>query len=651
MILVTDQTRIGAAIMRELHASTSGLAVRPAAIPDDGEEADLFVAALDGGHLEPLVRWESTARERGMRFLPVHVQGGEAIIGPEIQPDRAGCLACWITRYFGARQHARQFAQSADRHDSGPGEDGWLTPLGISILGALAARRIEQSRDRIPLDERASGEWAAYYFNLQSMTGRSWPVVPDSSCPHCGRLPRDSAGQARFDIEYATKYSDDADRLRPLTDLAPLREAYAGYRSNIVSSDFINWNFDCGAVVSVTVTLAEHRRPEPCSGFCATYDDAHTVAVLEGLERYSGVRPRGMRPSVRGTVASMGRDAIDPRLFALHAPHEYVAFAHALQPFSDDLEMDFVWAWSAAQRRPVLVPTQLAYYSLGTPSRSNFVIEGSIGCALGSSDEECVFHGMLEVIERDAFLLTWYAEIEPPRFDPMDCLDPEVRYRCRFLREQGYELFAFDLTTDHGIPAIGVLARRPAPRAPFSFFVSAAHIRPDLAIKKALRELTAASCRYRIELQDPPTARRAAAMVDDHSQVRTMEDHALFYCMPAASKYLDFLIDSPRRTSLAHIAERASSLRSRNLGRELDAVLARVIGAGGDVIVARQTPPEVAANGLRICKTLIAGAIPMTWGQHRRLEGLPRLDAALRRPPGRAGSRPRQPNPAPHPYP
>ena len=74
--------------------------------------------------------------------------------------------------------------------------------------------------------------------------------------------------------------------------------------------------------------------------------------------------------------------------------------------------MDWVWGYSFLQERPILVPELLAYYSLSCGE--GFVYETSNGCALGGSLEEAIFHAIMEVVERDSFLLTWYARLPSP---------------------------------------------------------------------------------------------------------------------------------------------------------------------------------------------------------------------------------------------
>ncbi len=71
--------------------------------------------------------------------------------------------------------------------------------------------------------------------------------------------------------------------------------------------------------------------------------------------------------------------------------------------------MDWVWGYSFLKERPILIPELLAYYSLGY--EEGFVYETSNGCALGGSLEEAIFYGIMEIVERDSFLMTWYAEL------------------------------------------------------------------------------------------------------------------------------------------------------------------------------------------------------------------------------------------------
>src|ERR1043165_2962608 len=112
MIYTTDKSQIGAWIYRQLRANLGNDTVESVQDLDKGEPGDLFVGTLDNCQVDQLAQWERKALNRHMRFIAVHIQGGEAIIGPEIRHDRPGCLTCWMTRYFGARKNARHFAKN-----------------------------------------------------------------------------------------------------------------------------------------------------------------------------------------------------------------------------------------------------------------------------------------------------------------------------------------------------------------------------------------------------------------------------------------------------------------------------------------------------------------------------------------------------------
>ena len=93
--------------------------------------------------------------------------------------------------------------------------------------------------------------------------------------------------------------------------------------------------------------------------------------------------------------------ALNPLTLGVHTNEHYNRDGFPFKPFDPDYEQNWVWGYSLSQNRPILVPESIAYYSLG--HRDAYVYETSNGCAIGGSLEEAIFHGILEVVERDAF--------------------------------------------------------------------------------------------------------------------------------------------------------------------------------------------------------------------------------------------------------
>lgn len=608
-----------------------------------GSSEDWVVAALDNLRLDRLRHWAQVTREKGMSFFPVHVQGGEVVIGPEIRPQGAGCLQCWEKRYFCGRPWLRRFVDlAAERNDTTT--DPWLTATAASVVGRIAAHRLlARVLPNGTLSRPDTADWRVYYFELKSFSGREWELVPDPRCGQCARVECDSPARAGITLGSYPKLDLGSDRLRSLRELQFVRRVFTGHRCNIVENGKQSWPVRDGVVVSFGVPLIQEAHPEPCSGFCPRHGDAETAAILEGVERYSGAEPRGFSPSVRGTFSEFQELAVNPRTFGLHSEREYKANP-GVNRYTDNLEMRFVWAHSFRERRQVLVPLQIGFYSRPRPGDNLFVLgEGSSGCSMGSCLEEAILHGIFEVAERDAYMLTWLAMRCPARLDLAECNDPEVRHLLRRLRSEGFELLAFDITTDLGIPAVGLLARRDK-TWPHVLCAAAAHLNPERALKKAFRELAGGLSLW--ELSGELAPQKALELASNPAQVRKPMDHGLMYTASIASRHCEFLADNPITVSLKDMRRPVQDLSSDNLGVEVTRTIDRIIAHGFDVIVVKHTGPEQHAHGLHIVKVLIPGALPGTWGDHlRRTEHLPRLDAALVKN-GRTA-----PNPTPHPFP
>lgn len=644
-VYIAEPTAMGAAVFHALQNLPVHVEAAYISPPNGGRQADLLVSAIDGPLVARLRHWEDIARNFNMRLLCIHVQEGEALIGPEIVPERPGCLQCWVTRYYNGRSNARRFAVAESLGSSPPIGDPFLTPLLLSVVGTIAAHRIQN----LLRQERASPEgWSVYHLNLETMTGSEHRLLPDPLCPRCSHLQPDDPEHARVCIKSRPKPRESADRLKDdIRSLFPkLCDSYVSRRGGVVHEMVMSFPIKHIATATAGISLGDRSRLEPCSGFCSTYDDAQAIAILEALERYSSYCPRARRPAIHGTAASLGSAAADPRRFGLPSKSEYEK-AKILTRYDEEVILDWVWAYSFRKKEPVLVPRQLAFYSASSNHELLFAVEGSNGCSLGSCPEEAILHGILEVIERDSFLFTWYARLRNPALDPMESNEPEVRARCRRLQFEGYEIIALDTTTDFNIPSLLMAARckKQVNKLPYFVAVGAAHYRPEKALLKASRELTACFSRYSEELKHAIGSRRAHELIEDPSRVRTIEDHALLYSLPQSAAQVEFLTGGTKRTSIRQMTDSSRELWSSDLSEELRNVIDRVMHAGHDVIAVNQTAPELSPIEMYNYKVLIPGAIPMTFGStSRRLEGIERLKSALQQ----CG---RELNPAPHPLP
>ena len=119
-----------------------------------------------------------------------------------------------------------------------------------------------------------------------------------------------------------------------------------------------------------------------------------------------------------------------------------------------------------------------------------FVYETSNGCALGGSLEEAIFYGIMEVVERDSFLMTWYAKLNLPRLDPFSADDQELELMVERMRAvAGYDLYLYNSTMEHGIPSIWAMAKNRKEKGLNLICAAGAHLDPVRAVKSAVHEL------------------------------------------------------------------------------------------------------------------------------------------------------------------
>jgi ribosomal protein S12 methylthiotransferase accessory factor len=360
------------------------------------------------------------------------------------------------------------------------------------------------------------------------------------------------------------------------------------------------------------------------SGKADSFAVSRDLAFLEGLERYAGTRPRGDRSVVVGSLTSLGEVALDPRDCG-----EYPAATYdrdpSLRRFSPDETLRWVWGHSLRDDRPVLVPERSVYYSVGS-AVDDFVFECSNGCATGSCLEEAALFGLLELVERDAFLLGWYAGAPATEIELATV--PGVRPLLDRADLHGYDVHVFDSRVDLATPVATALAVR-RDRGPGTLaFAAGAALDPARAVAAALGE----SLTYLPHLRHEARLRHddLEAMVDDFERVVDLRDHALLFTHPSSVAHARHYLAPARRVTFDEAF--GETAPRGDLLDDLHDLVRQVAAAGCDVIVVDQTTPEQARLGLHTVRTLAPGLLPIDfgWGRQRAL-AMPRLRTAHRR--------------------
>jgi len=365
------------------------------------------------------------------------------------------------------------------------------------------------------------------------------------------------------------------------------------------------------------------------SGKAGSFAASRDLGLLEGLERYAGTRQRNGRSPVIASLDGLrerGVAALDPRQCGEYPDATYL-HDPVLRRFSPSEEIEWVWGHSLRDNRPTLVPARSTYYGRRTPG-DDFVFECSNGCATGSCLEEAVLHGLLELVERDAFLLGWYAGRSVTAIDPVSLPAPAAHALLDRAALYGYDVRLVDSRVDLSVPVVTALAVRHD-RGPGTLsFAAGAALDPAAAAVAALAE----ALTYLPHLRGDAVARRAEieAMAVDHDRVLTLRDHALLYAHPSCATHAERFLQPARTLSFAEAYSDPPA--TTDLREDLDRICGEIVVLGCDVIVVDQTTPEQARLGLATVRTIAPGLLPIDfgWGRQRALV-MPRMRTAHRR--------------------
>ncbi|MFD0663490.1 TOMM precursor leader peptide-binding protein [Thermocatellispora tengchongensis] len=635
--------------------------LRPYA-PGPDEAPDLLVVAGD----EPGERPEKTP------WLPVGVELGTVVIGPAALPGEPGCPVCARSRAGKARADEAERRRARDRFpDRYHADDVRLTRFGLAVVADL----VEDELARLHRGEAARTRRGVIRVRLDTLATSVHTFLPEPHCPQCGELPEDTEEAARITLLPRPKLSRDVYRVGDLHARADeLVSTYVDAETGLIRGLY-RTVFGTYPTASAPMGLAPGAEDvEMGFGRDLDFATAQLTAIAEAVERHGGMRPGGKRTVVRGSYRQLAERALDPKTLGLYPAHWHDRPGFYYQRYHDDLEMNWVWGHSFARNEPILVPETYAYYRMHAPGHGHghghgdemplsgprppvdrpFVYEISNGCALGGCLEEAILHGILEVAERDAFLLTWYARLPVRRLDLDTAADRRIPLMAeRLRRDLGYDVHAFDTTTEHGIPSVWVMAVHPSDHddVPKMLCSAGSSFSPERAVANALLEL-APLVQWR---QDSmiEERERILAMLDDPDQVISMHDHSLVNAHHAAFPRLEFLFRDPGAVPIAESFAGTFRPRNEDLTADLRATVDRYLERGQDVVVVDQTTPEHAAGGFTCVKVIIPGLLPMTFGHRlRRVEGLPRLYEVPRMLGyADAPARPEDINPHPHPFP
>lgn len=361
-------------------------------------------------------------------------------------------------------------------------------------------------------------------------------------------------------------------------------------------------------------------------------DDGLAQVLFEGMERYCAAFL---------DHAALLRSAVDGPQFVAgarlqrFADHQYEQAGFPYRPLEDQ-PISWVGARSLLTGDHRWAPAVFTYLPF-VPLTPEEVLGPSFstGMAGAWTPEEACLGGLLEVVERDAFALTWQARIVPPRLVLPASSTMGLRVAA-VERDELSDVVFLDLTTDLGIPVVACVLRR-ATIGGRRLVTIGLSCKQDItaACEKALCEALSDHERLRQELETGEGEPWRPA--PDFSDVGDFPWHGRAYVHADLQPALEFLTssDEVRRISGEFLPDGA---------KDLSAALSALEPHVSDVLMVDLTTRDVASLGVTVVKVLVPELVPLHADHRFPYLGHRRLEEALHAQ-GRADA-----NPFPHPF-
>jgi ribosomal protein S12 methylthiotransferase accessory factor len=272
------------------------------------------------------------------------------------------------------------------------------------------------------------------------------------------------------------------------------------------------------------------------------------------------------------------------------------------QQVTPDQPIRWVRGMSLQSGEPVRLPASCVYvpylFDVAVEPFTHMPI--STGLAAGPSVEACIRKGILEILERDALMITWYSRMAVPRIDPASCygISPQLDRMLVAAERCGSAWHLNLLTLDINVPIISAAMIDPGAKPLTSFGIAAAP-EPSQALHLALEE----ALLTRVLLN------RSREIVRDGDyapgQIASLRDHLLAHATsPALRRSMHFLTDDGPLL-------RFDTLLDHHRDQAGGSVEARLAAAGYEAVWIDVTTPDVRDFGFRVVRTIVPGMQPL----------------------------------------
>ena len=362
----------------------------------------------------------------------------------------------------------------------------------------------------------------------------------------------------------------------------------------------------------VSRTTGEDVKHESIGGGGADTDVelAWIRAVVEGAERYACM-VYDEADFIIASADELGDVAMDLSTIPRCSEREYADPKCPILKPDPSKPIRWVRGYSLTDMEERWVPAIMTHLYIKPGPGEYFWNQISTGTAAHTSLSSALISAICENIERDAIALTWLAQLSLPRIELERPLPAGLSRNLRQLEKSAIRQYAFDATTDVGIPTVYTLQLVDEHPRLSQFISCATTFDAATALEKTIRESVTSRAVFLYERE----------VADDVQDFVDLHEGATYMGRTDHRGAFDFLLNSKDRKTLEEI----SIGPFENEVTRLHFLCHRLNSLGMDAIAVDLTTDELRDVGLWVVRVVTPELMPMSPIYRARYLGHPRL--------------------------
>ncbi len=331
----------------------------------------------------------------------------------------------------------------------------------------------------------------------------------------------------------------------------------------------------------------------------------------ECIERYSSAfidEQKLLKESYRGLIENHGdADPIDLEAMQFFLPEQYNSPDFPFSPLSSDTKIHWVQCAPLGGGKPKWVPAQSVFIPFPGKEYGDiwFCDQISTGMACGPDRISSIYKGILEVIERDAFMVHWLKGISPPEIEINEIKNPLARELYAELMELPVKAKMYSLTLDINAYVFLIVLENQSGVPPHTVMGLGVDLDPEKSLILALEETLLTF----IGMGRYSRAKPDFSPDPDFKNLTTPTLHALAHAVcPNLQSSLEFLKSSPKKLNFEELKPLANMGDLQNCVDFLTEELAR---QNLEPLYFDLTTEDISHAGFKVARVVIPGMQPL----------------------------------------